>query len=585
MRKFWKSNLAFFIILTAVVFIIYGKTVNYQFTKYDDDTLISRNINFISDFKNIPELFTTSCFYVNDFSYYRPCLTLSFALESIFAGKNIKLYHLTNILLFILSIYLMYIFLIRLNQNKLILKFICLIIAVHPAFSSCIAWIPARNDTILAIFIFLSFISLTDYINSGKNTNLLTFLLYFTIALFTKETSLILIPAYVFFIYIFKLPLKKQYTLKILPGMFFIIAVYLYLRTISTSGLNINIAAWQQYSADILNGTMIYLYKFLIPDYIPVMLYNIQINPSVLTANIIFLSFLLLNYYKKFIRIEYLIFGLIWLLFWLLPTFLMNDYVLLFHRFLLPSAGLALLFSEFVNNIILKYGMSKKYFITVFIILFGTYSYASYMQADKYKNSAVYWANAYSDAPAYHVACHGIAKEYMEIKNYEKALEFLSAAEKYSPNTYLLDIAAVFLYQQKLDEAEKLLLKSIKSNPFTKDLAYGNLSKLYLQKNDVKKALYYAQAGYYLNKNDIEFSKLLITVYKMNNEFEKALNICFKLLKHDKTNAQYYYTIGVLYEALSDYKNALKFINEGLKFAPENIQLIEKNEYLKNLQK
>lgn len=585
MRKFWKSNLAFFIILTAVVFIIYGKTVNYQFTKYDDDTLISRNINFISDFKNIPELFTTSCFYVNDFSYYRPCLTLSFALESIFAGKNIKLYHLTNILLFILSIYLMYIFLIRLNQNKLILKFICLIIAVHPAFSSCIAWIPARNDTILAIFIFLSFIFLTDYINSGKNTNLLTFLLYFTIALFTKETSLILIPAYVFFIYIFKLPLKKQYTLKILPGMFFIIAVYLYLRSISTSGLNINIAAWQQYSADILNGTMIYLYKFLIPDYIPVMLYNIQINPSVLTANIIFLSFLLLNYYKKFIRIEYIIFGLIWLLFWLLPTFLMNDYVLLFHRFLLPSAGLALLFSEFVNNIILKYGMSKKYFITVFIILFGTYSYASYIQADKYKNSAVYWANAYSDAPAYHVACHGIAKEYMEIKNYEKALEFLSAAEKYSPNRYLLDIAAVFLYQQKLDEAEKLLLKSIKSNPFTKDLAYGNLSKLYLQKNDVKKALYYAQAGYYLNKNDIEFSKLLITVYKMNNEFEKALNICFKLLKHDKTNAQYYYTIGVLYEALSDYKNALKFINEGLKFAPENIQLIEKNEYLKNLQK
>lgn len=585
MRKFWKSNLAFFIILTAVVFIIYGKTVNYQFTKYDDDTLISRNINFISDFKNIPELFTTSCFYVNDFSYYRPCLTLSFALESIFAGKNIKLYHLTNILLFILSIYLMYIFLIRLNQNKLILKFICLIIAVHPAFSSCIAWIPARNDTILAIFIFLSFIFLTDYINSGKNTNLLTFLLYFTIALFTKETSLILIPAYVFFIYIFKLPLKKQYTLKILPGMFFIIAVYLYLRSISTSGLNINIAAWQQYSADILNGTMIYLYKFLIPDYIPVMLYNIQINPSVLTANIIFLSFLLLNYYKKFIRIEYIIFGLIWLLFWLLPTFLMNDYVLLFHRFLLPSAGLALLFSEFVNNIILKYGMSKKYFITVFIILFGTYSYASYIQADKYKNSAVYWANAYSDAPAYHVACHGIAKEYMEIKNYEKALEFLSAAEKYSPNRYLLDIAAVFLYQQKLDEAEKLLLKSIKSNPFTKDLAYGNLSKLYLQKNDVKKALYYAQAGYDLNKNDIEFSKLLITVYKMNNEFEKALNICFKLLKHDKTNAQYYYTIGVLYEALSDYKNALKFINEGLKFAPENIQLIEKNEYLKNLQK
>jgi tetratricopeptide (TPR) repeat protein len=56
-------------------------------------------------------------------------------------------------------------------------------------------------------------------------------------------------------------------------------------------------------------------------------------------------------------------------------------------------------------------------------------------------------------------------------------------------------------------------------------------------------------------------------------------------LKHDKTNAKYYYTIGVLYEALADYKNALKYIDEGLKFAPENINLLEKVKYLKNIQK
>ncbi|GAB1402744.1 hypothetical protein MASR1M68_16550 [Elusimicrobiota bacterium] len=260
----------------------------------------------------------------------------------------------------------------------------------------------------------------------------------------------------------------------------------------------------------------------------------------------------------------------------------MDDYILLFHRFLMPVMGFIFIFHEITNNIILKYPVSKKYFIFIFIILFGSYSYASYIQADKYKNSFVFWANAYSDAPDYHVACHGFSQRYLEIGDYEKSKKYLLLAENFSPNRYLLDIAAVLLYEKKFEDAEQLLFKSAELVPATRDLVYGNLSKLYIQKQDIKKAVEYAQMGYALNKNDIEFSKLLITVYMLNNEFEKALNICFELLKNDRTNAQYYYTIGILYEYLKDYENAIKYINLGLKFAPENIQLIEKFKSLRN---
>jgi len=584
-KNFLNTNLAFLIVLTVVVFAIYGKSINYELTKYDDSVLITKTINFIAETANIPKLFTTSCYYSNNYTYYRPILTLSFAIEAIMFGNNTKVYHLSNIILFIISIYLMYVFLTYLKQNTLILKFICLLIAVHPVFSSCIAWIPARNDTLLVIFLCLSFINLIKYADYNKYMNVLLFLLFFGLALFTKETSLMLIPMYIFFIYIFKLKITKKQMIKIIIGLLPIIICYFYLRTISISNSNINLFYWQTYGSNMLIGTMIYISKILIPDYIPVMMYDINLDINILIINILFILFLLFNFYKKFIGSEHIILGFVWFIFWLLPTFLINDYLLLFHRLLLPSIGIAFILCEFTNSIILKYPTSKKYFLIVFTILFCTYSYASYIQSDKYKNSAFYWANAYSDAPNYHAACHGIAKEYMEIRNYKKALDLLSTAEKYSPNRYLVDIAAVFLYQQKFDEAEKLLLKSINTNTLTKDLAYGNLSKLYMHKNDVKKALYYAQAGYNLNKNDIEFAELLITAYRLNNEFEKALNICFELLKHDKTNAKYYYTIGVLYEALADYKNALKYISEGLKFAPENINLLEKVKYLKNIQK
>lgn len=579
-KIFLGTNLAFFIILTAVVFTIYGKSINYELTKYDDDTLITKNINFIAETTNIPKLFTTSCYYSNNYTYYRPILTLSFAIEAIMFGNNIKIYHLSNIILFIISIYLIYFFLARLRQNPSVLKFICLIAAVNPLFSSNIVWIPARNDTLLIIFVCLSFLNLINYLKNNSNINLFLFSICFGLALFTKETSLILIPMYILFIYILKFPITKKQLLKTITALLPILICYFYLRQIAVSSPDINIFQWYKYTPKMLIATMTYVAEFLIPDYIPVMIYKLNISLPILIINISFLLFLFFCLYKKITSISNILLGFVWLILWLLPTFLMTDYILLFHRFLLPVIGLILIFCEITNNIILKYPVSKKYFIVIFIILFGSYSYASYIQADKYKNFFVFWANAYSDAPDYHVACHGFSQRYLEIGDYEKSKKYLLLAENLSPNRYLLDIAAVLLYEKKFEDAEQLLFKSAELVPATRDLVYGNLSKLYIQKQDMKKAIEYAQMGYDLNKNDIEFPKLLITVYRLNNEFEKALNICFELLKNDKKNAQYYYTIGILYESLKDYTNALKYITLGLKFAPENIQLIEKFKFL-----
>ncbi len=575
-KIFLSTNLAFLIVLTVVVFAIYGKSLNYELTKYDDDTLITKNINFIAETANIPKLFTTSCYYSNNYTYYRPILTLSFAIEAIVFGNNIKIYHLSNIILFILSLYFIYFFLSRLKQNTVILKFICLLVAVHPMFASNVVWIPARNDTLLIIFLCLSFLNLFSYLKNNSNISLFFFSMFFGLALFTKETSLILIPVYILFIYILKLPITKKQILKAITFLLPLIICYFYLRQIAVSNPDINIFECYKYPPKILTSVMIYISNFLIPDYIPVMIYKLNISPAIFIMNISFLLFLFFCVYKKIISISNILLGFVWLILWLLPTFLMDDYILLFHRFLMPVMGFIFIFHEITNNIILKYPVSKKYFIFIFIILFGSYSYASYIQADKYKNSFVFWANAYSDAPDYHVACHGFSQRYLEIGDYEKSKKYLLLAENFSPNRYLLDIAAVLLYEKKFENAEQLLFKSAELVPATRDLVYGNLSKLYIQKQDIKKAVEYAQMGYALNKNDIEFSKLLITVYMLNNEFEKALNICFELLKNDRTNAQYYYTIGILYEYLKDYENAIKYINLGLKFAPENIQLIEK---------
>jgi len=582
-KRFLRTDTAFFIILAAVVFFLYAKTINYEFIKYDDDTLITRNINFISNFSNIPKLFTTSCYYLSNYSYYRPVLTLSFAVESILFGNNVQMYHFSNILLFLASIFLMYLFLKHLKQNTTVIKLICILAAVHPIFTSCVAWVPARNDTLLMISICLSFINLINYYNTRKSLNIFLFLLFFAAALFTKENAIVVIPTYALFMYLFKFKFTKQQTLKTTAAMVLILAGYFFIRNISVSSMAVSIFEWQKYGTYILTGTMTYISKFLIPDSMPVMIYDINLNAKPLILNMAFAVFIFVSYRKKMLSARIIIFSLIWLVLWLLPTFLMNDYALLFHRFLIPSLGIALIFGEFTGNLIKKHTILKKYLFVIFATLFCAYFYAARIQADKYAEPAVFWANAYSDAPNYHVACHGFSQRFLEIGDYKKAWHFISIADQYSPNRYLLDMATILLYEEKYEEGEKLLLKAAELNANVKDLVYGNLSKIYIKKNNIKKALEYAQMGYEINSNDIEFSKLMITVYALNGDFKKALDISLELLKYDKKNAQYYYKAAELYELMKDYKNALKYIEEGLKLAPENVQLIEKAKFLKKI--
>ena len=151
-KKFLNTNIFFLILLTIVVFALYGKSINFDLTELDDSGLITNNIGFISNFKNIPKLFTMSPYYNNSTSYYRPMLSVSFAMEALFVRDDLKLYHITNIILFVLSLYLFYLFCVELKLNSTITKFVLLIIAVHPMLTSIVVWIPGRNDSLLTLF-------------------------------------------------------------------------------------------------------------------------------------------------------------------------------------------------------------------------------------------------------------------------------------------------------------------------------------------------------------------------------------------------------------------------------------------------
>lgn len=582
-RKLIKTRLFFFILLSAAVFFIYAKSVSFGFTDLDDDTLIVKNIHYISNISNIHKHFLTDCYYIHDFQYYRPVLSVSFSIESMLFGGNPEIYHISNMIFFILSVFLIYCLLDKLNFNKTIVKIICMLMAVHPVFTSCAVWIPARNDTLLLIFLILSLINFINYLEKNNMKYLILYCFFFITALFTKETTVILIPLYVFFAYSFNLKISKEKIFKIVLILIPVLIIYFILRSIAVPNVNIGeyFVNWQKYSSNIIKGIMLYVNKFLEPGYIPVMLYSIKLNLKIIIINAAVYFLLGLLYWKNIINRKVMLFGITWFIICLLPTFFTQEYLFLTHRVIISSLGIVIIFALVADRLIYMYPLIKKYLSVLSVVLLLMFSYCSYFESDKYKNPDIFWTNAYMDEKEYHVVYFTLAQRYLVYKDYEKAKQMIEKAVDLAPNvTNFIELTRIsFLINKNIEEAEANYLNILDKTNGENFSCFFALSEIYFLKKDIPKAVEYAQKAANLRENNIVSLENLAQLYAINREYRKAIDISLKLLKlNGEKKEYYYYNISLLYRDLEKNQQSLYYIKKALKINPDN------NDYKKILE-
>lgn len=522
LKTFCKTKLFFLTVLFVVVFVLYGKSINFDFVNLDEDTLIEKNIAYLSNIKNVPKLFLTSCYFTKTSFYYRPILSASFCLETSLFGFNKKVYHFTNIILFILSLYLMYVFLLKLNINNNISKYVILLFAVHPVFTTLPVWVPARNDTLLIIFILLSFIGLANYIQSDKKIHLIWFVLFFVLALFTKESAIFLFILYPLFLYCFKYKFVKKYTY-IYISLLIPIIVYLFLRSCSVASINITsyFADSLKYLSNLVFGLCNYIFFFFVPYKLPAMLLNETIQYKTLTVFCLVTLICVGFYYKNVKHRKILLFSAVWFLIFIIPTFFQKEYVFLNHRLFISSVGLLMFLSIFVEELMLKFHILKKVMFILFVILFGCLFYLSFTFQNTFSNRQPFWQQAYTDAPNYHFVPYNLAVIYYQQGNYEKYKEFIFKAYK-SKNgkIHFFNVAPILMKEGQTDKVKQIcfdILQNEKSKLFFKTGANIVLGQICLQENNLKQAYKYFKTALELDnmnlvlKNRVEWLKSQIT--------------------------------------------------------------------------
>lgn len=178
--------------LAAIV--VHGRSIAFGFTDLDDRDFIVDDQPFLSNPAGLLGAFARPYMHVVDarHAYYRPMVTLSYALDAHWSGIQALGYHLTNVVLHAVASLLFFALLRDLALGPIVTRVAALAFAVHPVLASAVAWIPGRNDSLLAVFALSSWL----FFLRGETRSSWHYrglhLAAFWFALWTKETAAVI---------------------------------------------------------------------------------------------------------------------------------------------------------------------------------------------------------------------------------------------------------------------------------------------------------------------------------------------------------------------------------------------------------
>lgn len=475
----WLRSWRPYFLIFALGFLLYSQTLFFDFTYFDDNELILNKINILQDVKNIGRIFSSDAFLSADKFYYRPLLNLSFMIDAKLGGTLPFFYHLDNIIFHILAAMLVFCLLEKISRKKSLSFFFSLIFLVHPVLTQAVAWLPGRNDSLLAIFVLAAFIFFLNFLHQPKLKYYLGYLLFLFLALLTKETAVFL-PLLVIFYFWFidRGEIDKTDKILLLGGSGAVGFVWFLMRALA---LGVNPVSYSAAIFKIIKNSsalILDIGKIIFPVNLSVL--PILQDSTLIYGLIVFVLLAVAWFFSKKKRINYSFFGLAWFLLFLLPSFicLTSSVDFLEHRLYVPLIGFFIFLMEIDWFKNLDFTKKKVKIITVSILII--FSALTWWHSRKFSDRITFWQTAVNDSPHSPLAARNLGAMYYlggqsdrAISEYKRALE-LNPSEAMAHNNIGLIYTEKKLYAQAEEEYKKEL--SLYPNY---DKALFNLGLLY----------------------------------------------------------------------------------------------------------
>jgi len=162
----------------------------------------------------------------------------------------------------------------------------------------------------------------------------------------------------------------------------------------------------------------------------------------------------------------------------------------------------------------------------------------------------------------------------LNLKNFEDSLAAEVLDDKITWEEGHRKLAAYYLVKRKLESFTEEMDALISQYPVIVEY-YDYVAKVFIQRNDYRRAYGYLQAGYNIKPNAFK-TKWLGTINLYNDELESAEKYLNESLDHDRNDSQVWYNLAGIYVKREDYKKALELVNKALTLKlnyPEAVRL------------
>jgi protein O-mannosyl-transferase len=562
-RKRWAI-----LIIALLSLIVYSRTFSFGFLPLDDWDLIIQHLDWYKHKSNLPLVFTKAVFEGSDQipTYYRPTLILSFMIDTIMGGGDPYIYHFTNVLLHILSSILCFLFLLKLIPYRQTAFLFSLFFAVHPVFAHAVAWIPGRNDTLLAIFVLACILFFINFLQSRKWYHFALHILFFFLALLTKENAIVLLPLLILYYWLFH---EKRSTRVILAYTF----VWLLLMTgwfllrdfILKTEINYAVFDFQKILLDASQGFFIFVGKMILPinqSVLPTVVgTTIYIGIIVIAALIaIAIKYKISNYPKA-------VFGITWfLLFLIIPLSMATiDKIVVHHehRLYVPMIGFIL----FLSCLQLKIPYQSVWIV----LLLCLFAVKTFVRTGVYQDSFAFTQAAVKESPDLSMSYNLRGFQYLKKHDFKQAVADFSSALKidslYVPS--FLNLGTTNLEMGNPAEAIAYFNRALKIDKHESS-AYYSRGDAYLKLNNIPQAISDYTESINIDPEKSEAFNNRGNAYLFLKQYDKAITDFDMAILKDPKNDLAYRNRAIACLGTCKYDEALSDIKKAIAIKPSD---------------
>ncbi len=599
------------IVLIFVCLTVFFNTFANEFV-WDDRILITEN-QHIRDYKNIPLFFTPH--YWNalhpDRGLYRPVRAVSLAVDYFFWKLNPFGYHITNILLHIINVVLIF-YLVSIMTGKgaegqekktgklpLFLQppfLTALFFAVHPIHTESINLIKNRSDLLAFLFFLLSFLLFIKHITgTGRmNRRLLLFgaWFWFVPAVLSKAMALTLpVILALYAICFFSSAEQKKTLFRIVPYIVMILVYFWFMYSFIEPPEPVPPyvplpADIGQRALTVIKTLGCYFNMLIVP--FPLNAERIfGIPSSILEPSVLFsLAVLLLiciGAVTACQRSWILFFSVGWILLTLLPAaniIYLVSRPIAEQRLYIPSFGFCLLLGYGVQRLS---GAGAERFNPILSIVAGglltgvivsLYAGITVHRNFDWRDALTFYTRTVAASPTSARMRYNLANALSKAKQYQAAITQYRTALRMKPD-YLeahYNLGITFYEAGRYQEAVSHYKTVLRLEPDNVD-ALNNLGVVFYDMGRQKDARVFFQDALKLEPDDVKANRNMGDVLFDMGHLEKAAGYYLTALRLQPDLLDVYYKLGEIFMERGEVNKAIQLYSDVLEFYPNDIKI------------